>query len=138
MYDRKVASQNVSSKFFIKSNQNGEKQSYPTTQNGQKHSNNLTAICYRQIVWVFDHFMELMFEGLKSWIKRLLNGPNLWNFCMIAQWSSENLLRWGIPLFIQSMLSYAPRRNCNKWQCNILKWSHSHVDSRLENSCSFS
>ena len=87
---------------------------------------------------VFDHFMELMFEGLKSWIKRLLNGPNLWNFCMIAQWSSENLLRWGIPLFIQSMLSYAPRRNFIKWQCNILKWSHSHVDSRLENSCSFS
>ena len=138
MYDRKVASQNASSKFFIKSNQNGERSSLIQLRKMVKN----TQTIWRQFVIdklsVFDHFMELMFEGLKSWIKRLLNGPNLWNFCMIAQWSSENLLRWGIPLFIQSMLSYAPRRNCNKWRCNILKWSHSHVDSQLENSCGFS
>ena len=37
----------------------------PTPQNGQTHSNNLSAI-YQQIVCVFDHFVGLAIKGLKK------------------------------------------------------------------------
>ena len=36
----------------------------PTPQNGQKHSNNLSAICRRIVLSAFDHFVGLTFKGL--------------------------------------------------------------------------
>ena len=39
----------------------------PISQNGQTHSNNLSAICW-QIVWVFGHFVGLVLKGLMFFI----------------------------------------------------------------------